>query len=426
MKAEHTFKTNLLLSNTDDLATLLKRLALFFDQIGIILPTFATLKVDMTIDPKRIKDIGGGKKGIVDFNYFQDVQRSIQLSMDHVQLILKDTESEETLSALLEQKIVQEVGEDIFDEEQKRNVKQLRDLLIKLDIDDKEFNKLSGTKKKDYNIVKFSPYWMLLLDGKEKGKAVFQSQYNGKNKGIPLYQFKEPGTIKDSYNLTTCLILSDLTNAYPIFPSSIHRNELEYRYTQYIQGLKVFRELTNETLILPDSDMVFGEIGYQLANAVFTSDLIKRKSITDILKYRHALNESRIKFLSHNIGELSQLIEGNPWSEKTTQEIRKYIKGKLYQDLLAHEEKSKQIWEKLFGSLTVNLASVVRSVAAGSAGAGIIGSVIPGTTLWGLLAIGALAGAIKEVPKIVDNLVKHILEIRKHKCSSIAYIANFR
>jgi hypothetical protein len=59
------------------------------------------------------------------------------------------------------------------------------------------------------------------------------------------------------------------------------------------------------------------------------------------------------------------------------------------------------------------------------AAAGVLGIIIPNTSPWGMILLGALAGAFKEAPKIVQSLVDAILEYRKISKSSISYVSKF-
>jgi hypothetical protein len=62
----------------------------------------------------------------------------------------------------------------------------------------------------------------------------------------------------------------------------------------------------------------------------------------------------------------------------------------------------------------------------GSSAGGLLGNLIPNTSSWHMLLIGALAGAATEAPNLVKSITEMILEHRKEERSSIAYIANFR
>ncbi len=136
--------------------------------------------------------------------------------------------------------------------------------------------------------------------------------------------------------------------------------------------------------------------------------------------------DARQHFLSENLMELASLVQDNPWNAQTKEEIEKYISGKLNQAILRYDEASRETWEKLFGNITVHISQVAKSSVIGSGAGGLIGNLIPNTSTWHMLLLGALAGATTEAPNLVKSIVEKILESRKTKRSSIAYIARFK
>jgi len=62
-------------------------------------------------------------------------------------------------------------------------------------------------------------------------------------------------------------------------------------------------------------------------------------------------------------------------------------------------------------------------MAAGTGLDGLLGSIIPNTSTWELILIGALTGAVARAPKVVDNMLEAARELKRRKRSSIAYIA---
>lgn len=231
--------------------------------------------------------------------------------------------------------------------------------------------------------------------------------------------------VVDSFDLTTTLATSEMCGFQPIFPSARHRRELEHKFSQYRKGLAILRDLAGEVAAVPPS-WRFGEAVYSLSNALFSSATIAAKSVTDIVSYRNAMQDARVRFVSTTLFELTEMIENKPWGQSCDQEVQRFVQGKLVPHLNKYQDESKQIWEKLFGRLTVDLANVVRTSTITSAGTGLLGSVIPGTSALQMLALGALAGASKEAPKVVEHLVDSVLELRKHRRNGIAYIARFR
>lgn len=403
------------LIDVPDLSGTLKRLALFCDEIRFYLPSYAIIPEEVFTDQSRVVPAKDGGIVINDFNYFKDVHRGMSLP---ISTILKEFvfEDRQVLQTLIDLGIAKEMGEAHLSDDKRKSINHIRDMLISLDIQDKEVNKISGTKPEDY----------LYNDPLTKFTVQFdEPTEDGKNQTEFLI-FNEPNAVRDSYDITHSLLMAEVNGYHPIFPIPRHRKLLEYRYKQYIKGQKVLAEYTGQEPPPSALGRNFGELIYTLSNEVFTSDAIDLKSIEDVIKYRNAMKPARDRFFSLAISELTQIIEESPWSTSTIREIKKYIRGKLNPELMRYQDESREIWEKLYGDLTINLSRVVQYSAVGAAGSGILGSVIPGTTMWGLLTLGALAGASKEMPKLVESLVTAILGLQQHRRNSIAYIAQFK
>jgi hypothetical protein len=138
------------------------------------------------------------------------------------------------------------------------------------------------------------------------------------------------------------------------------------------------------------------------------------------------MDTSRRKHLSHDVMDLATLIKENPWGKATKEEVKKYISGKLSNDLTLLNNESQRVWDKMFGGLVVRAAEIGRSGLIGGGATGIIGQLIPNATTWELMVIGAIAGAAKESPKLVQTFVDLPVDFRQQKRSAISYLANFK
>jgi hypothetical protein len=414
MRQQWSFIGALALRGTPDLGETLKRLALFCDEIRLLVPTVPVIGQTVFENPKRVQRGPDGSVMIKDFNYHQDVT--------HLHLVLSSAlerlgdEDRDIAEALIDEEIVSECTDRAVPQDQWAVLKDLRGFLISCDVDDPEFNGISGTNPSDYSKNNLSHEITIKL------RDVVECS----NDELRFLCFKEPKTVADSYDLTTNLIVSEICGFQPVFPEPRHRRELHHKYARYRKGAEIFRQHAGSQVEVGPHRSQFGETAYLLSNALFSSPILARKSVKEIIRYRSAMCDARTRFVSTTLCELTQIIQGNPWGPSVKNEVEAFVEKKLMPDMVRYEDESKEIWEKLFGGLTVNLASLAGSASMGSAGGGLLGSVIPGTTAWEMLALGALAGVSKEVPKIVENLVKLALEFRKHKRSSIAYVAEFR
>jgi hypothetical protein len=138
------------------------------------------------------------------------------------------------------------------------------------------------------------------------------------------------------------------------------------------------------------------------------------------------MEEARRQYLSTDLVEIASIAQTNPWGTETKEEIEKCILGKLSQDLINYDSKSRETWEKLFGKIAVHLADVSKYMVIGGTTGGLLGNLIPNTSTWEMLILGAMAGAATEAGKIVETLTEMLLEARKTRRSSIAYITQFK
>ncbi len=414
MNKQWSFKVVLALDGVVDLSGTLKRLVLFCDEIRLLMPKMPVVELSVLEDPSRVRVDQDGNMHLMDEN-FDSAIKYMNFTMP---IVLRNCEPEErdTLQALLEESIVSEFHEREIPEKHQKYLKELRRLLVSHDVIDPKFNAISETKPEDSGIGHLGP--VIRLKPAEEEKGVHDE--------IQFRLLKISNALRDSYDLTTSLIVSDISGFQPVFPEPRHRRELDHKYSEYRKGVEVLRELVGNQIEIAPSGWKFGETAYLLSNALFSSSVIANKPVEDVIRYRNAMREARDKFVSITLSELTYMIEQNPWGQSTNDEIRKFVQSALQPRLAKYQDESKEIWEKLFGGLTVNLTNLLRSMTISSAGLGLLGSVIPGTTTLLMLVLGALAGASKEAPKIVENLVALALDLRKHRRNSIAYIAQFR
>lgn len=381
----------------------IKRLALLFDEIVYVLPTVTSISKDVLNNEKRIID-KGKTKTLINFNFFKDTEQRLHLTRDSL-----NTELQEFLIALEENGIARELRQGQENEEDKEFLRT-RNLIASSDINDKEFRKLSKTLPEDLNINKRLGSLSIKFDNGEE---------------LTLNTIDVPKAVSDSFEISSTLYYANQLSGSPVFLNPRASKELNYKYNQYKKGLHCL--LNQDDAITPnDFRCNFGEVALGIANSVFSSTLLECKNTEDIIKYRNEMEESRLQLISKDLTEVSCLIGENPWNPKTKAELEKYISGKLWADVQSYNNKSKEIWEKLYGNITIRLAEISKSIAIGGSAGGIIGSVVPNASSLQFLMVGALAVATKEAPNVVKDLVETILEIRKIQRTSIAYIAKFK
>ncbi len=387
----------------------LKRLVMFFDEIYFIQPTVFTL-TDAFIQKKKLFEGEGLPLQSHDFDFLRDTQTGMIRTN-----IALPPQLNETLYLFQENGIAKDVSQKLepFDGDFIR----VRDYLASYDLHDKIFNELSDTLPQHYDSARVSLSQMSIRRSNQSDTPL-----------MPLFIVltNPPNSIMDSHEISATLYASQANSSFPVFLHPRLKKIMEYRYLQYKKGLKVLENYSHSMISPTDFKASFGEVTFSIADSLFSSELIAKKTPEEIVKYRNAMNDARQHFISENLMEAASIVQDNPWNSQTKEEIEKYIMGKLKPDILRYNEVSQDTWVKLFGNIVGHVAQVASSAAIGGSAGGLVGNLIPNTSTWHLLLIGALAGAAKEAPNLVKSITEKVLEDRKERRSSIAYIAKFR
>jgi hypothetical protein len=402
----------------DDAHTLdqIKRMVLFFDHVEYILPEMNPVIKESLERGKSLSQASFVQKrpdGSLDlsaFNYFRDSAKMFQSTLDNLSSELRETVLEFEEAGVMSDSFKIHLHDQ---SEENRSFDKIKSLIASMDVSDGEFIRLSETTPEDFDI--FSNVTSVTLVSETSPKEEFT-----------LLTFKEPPAITDSLQLSDILYKSHIYGHCPVFLNARHREEIQYRYSQFLKGLHVVQEL-DYRLVSPDSFAGrFGEVTFRVANGIFSSEAIRRKSARDILRYRNSMDGARRKYLSNDLMDLTALAKDNPWDASLKEELDKYIVGKLNHDMALLDDEAQRIWDKMFGALAVRVSEIGRSSFVGGGAAGIIGQLVPNATTWELVLIGAIAGLAKESPKLVQTFIDTIVDLRQKKRNAISYLANFK
>lgn len=387
----------------------LKRLAMFFDEIYFIQPTFFTLTEEF-LQRKKQPIENDFSLTIDDFDFLRDTETGIFTT----DMILQP-QLHEALSLFQDYGIAKDISNELAPIDD--HFLEIRGHLASHDIHDKTFNELSETLPEDYNLAKLSLQQMSIqpINRPDIPPMLLSVILNN-----------PPNSILDSYEISATLYASHVNSSFPVFLHPRLKKIMGYRYLQYKKGLEVLENFSRDIISPADFKASFGEITFTIANSLLSSELIAKKTPEQIIKYRNAMNEARQHFLSENLMEIASIVQDNPWSSQTKEEVEKYIMGKLKQDILRYNEASRETWEKLFGNIPVHIAQVAKSTVIGGGAGGLVGNLIPNTSTWHMLLLGALAGVATEAPNLIKSITEKVLEDRKGRRSSIAYITRFR
>lgn len=233
---------------------------------------------------------------------------------------------------------------------------------------------------------------------------------------------RAPNAIVDSYDLTDVLTTAHKLRACPIFLDDHHRAELKHRYDKMKEGAGEIAR-TFPSLGLDGSLRgSFGAVSFRVASEVFDRETIASRKVSDIIKYRVRMEDARKRYLSEDLMELTAIVETHPWGEGMQTEIERYVMGKLTKDLTVYRQTMRATWEKMFGSLAATAATAVRVGGAG----GVLGELLPHTSLWEMAVLGTIGGLLKEAPSVAKTVIDSILAVRAQRRNAIAYVAELK
>jgi hypothetical protein len=394
----------------------LKRLALFFDEILFVLPSFWLLNDELLNNPQRVERLSNGLirvSGGVD--PVRDTHPALKVPLGSL-----GEELDHTLRNLMESGVASEFDEySLGSAEGDELFRRVRHQFAWRDARDPVFASISGTSESEYR----TEYMPLTLQPYDDDLVTPVGET------INIYAIFPPSAMADSVDLTTILYAADATQMSPVFTRSVHHAELAYRYEQYKTGLSILKDQIRGAVSEAEFRDQFGAVAFRLANAVITSDQVSRLTIEEVVRLRSSMEEARRRFVSEHLVSATNLIEANPWDRKLEVELERFVQGPLTADLLRFQDESKSRFEKMFGGFAGQLADITRGALIGSgpglagASTGVTATVMPGAAPWQMVIIAALGGAVTQAPEVARTIIDTVLEQRKARRSSIAYLA---
>jgi hypothetical protein len=383
-----------------DRVTNVKRLALLFDELLYLPPeTHPILNGEFRTDGRVLRRLMDGSTVEEEFNFFLHTLPGFTYADESI----RDSELRETLAELREHKIARAVSLGDLDVVEPGEFHRIRNAFAAADMLDEEFNRLSESTISQYERIRITTIESLDQHGDKRVDRLVRA----------------PNAIVDSYDITDVLGLAHSLRACPVFIDAHHRRELELRYDRASDiRLSQLSPTLNQSSF---TRAAFGAVSFSLANEIFDSPAISSRSTKEIVHYRSRMEDARVKYVSSDLMELTQLVESQPWGPKVQDEVERYLLGKMKRDLAAYSQATGEIWEKMFGALSIGLFKAARTGAVG----GVVGKLLPHASLWEMAAAGAVAGLAKEIPEMAQVVVDSILAIRSQRRNAIAYLAEF-
>lgn len=414
------------LEDTPQQVLALKRLALLFDEIFYLVPDnwpiISETEGKPLAEASFAHKLPDGSLDLSEFRFFRDTRFAMGVGVESLHPELRHT------LAVLEQS---GIAKQFRDHKQLNSItfkefETIQNQLAAQDAADEEWNRISATTSADYerNIFETLLYVTVRFAGQSLNPAKPLRPRIGDEFTVACVN--PPPAVYYSRRLFQVLTFAHSRALCPVFTDPHSRAALNYRCKQFFQSQsKLSQQFPSlgSALGFPSR---FGEVTYSIANSVFDSDLVSGKTPEEIVKYRVALADARRRYLTGDLLEITQLLDCSPWGKQTEDELRRYVTGRLNQDVAKYDEQSQELWEKLFGSIAVRLSEVGTSAVYGGTAGGLIGNIMPHASTWEVAILGALTGAAKVAPKLVETIVESILEARKLKRSSIAYVREFK
>jgi len=392
------------LNACDDRVANIKRLALLFDECYYLSAESHPVLLGELDEEGHIKlSNANGPQKREPFDFFTHTGPGLRYEDGS----LHDPELTEALAELRDAQIAFRADADSFDELASEEYLRARNAIAGSEVMDEEFRKLSKTTPEQLEKLRITTIHAIEL---ESGRSVVD------------HIVRAPNAVVDSYDITDVLTTAHRLNACPVFLDEHHRIELRHRHGRIRENIEA---ITKEFPRLQFSDSLrgaFGAVSFAVASEVFHLEALSSRTMTEIIKYRRAMEDARRRYVSGDLVELTALVEDNPWTAKAQTEMERYVIGKLANDLAMYHATTRETWEKMFGSLAMTLTAAARSGGAG----GLLGQLLPQTSLWEMALLGTIAGLIKEAPALAKTIVESILSVRTQRRNAIAYIAEFK
>ncbi len=127
----------------------------------------------------------------------------------------------------------------------------------------------------------------------------------------------------------------------------------------------------------------FSMLSWEIATEIVPNNIIARKSINDLLRYRSACIDLKQKFRSY-LWQLEAAVTSEPWEQRFSKEIDNIVKREIVPEVQRIREEKIAIWEKLFGDTLAAISSKV--------GPPIVGiQLVLGLSFWEIVALSTSA-----------------------------------
>ncbi len=392
------------IAQNDRTADELKRLALLFDEILYLPPHASILDHSLQEDRSRYGQVENGSWYIEDFSWARDCVPGLSIPDPH----LKGRGLSDVVCTFRDSAVMRpcQFAPDVWEPLPKPLVEVMH-LQCTVDIADTEFLQNAGTDPSEFERpIEMGGMTLRAPDGTEHGTV----------------WVNPPMVVNVSEILTMLAYYADKESASPIMLDDMYQIAMSIRLARLPQTVRALQAADHNFVNAVTFPERFGAAAYRLSGILFDDRLVEELSASEIVRLRNALKEPRQDFISTHLVALADLVERDPWSDELVNRIDTYVRAQLAPALRKYNQEGRTLWENTLGKGVVRFTELVAAGAAGGGAGGLVASVLPNASFWGLLLLGAAAGALKTAPKIVGDLVELASDVRKHRRNGLFYV----
>ncbi len=382
----------------------LKRLSLLFDEILCLPPHGGTLSRSLQTDPSRYRHVGDGIGYIDGFSWARDCVPGFSIADDG----LRGRGLSEVVCTFRDSGVMRpcQFAPGVWEPLPEPLVEAMHSQCT-LEIGDPEFLRNAGTDPSELD----KPIQM--------GRMTLRTPDGVEHDDVWV---NPPMAVNFSAILTMLAYYADVYSASPVLLDDRYRRAMSIRASRLTPAIRALQAAGHDLAGAATFAERFGAAAYRLTGILVDDRAIDELSAHEIVHFRNALRVPRQDFVSTHLAELVDLIEGDPWSDDLVRKIDEYVRRELSPALRRYNEEGRSLLEGAIGKGLVRFSEVLTDGAAGGGAGGLAASVLPNASFWGLLLLGAAAGALKTAPKLVGDLVDLAADLRKRRRNGLFYL----
>ncbi len=372
-------------------AVAIKRLALLFDRVYYIHPTYATFKGGPQDFLNRRREVApGGPSWIENFSWWDDVvsQSAVDIHQSRrgsIGELITDFEKAEILvpAAFGPGAAFSQLPDDTFF--------RARTVWMQQELGDDVFLSATNTNKNWQN------------DPIVHGQMTLR---NSVGHEIQQIWVNPPAAWNTSEALTDISYLAASLNAIPTFFEPSHIAGLKRRFAKVSELINENDQIPKNLGCASETQMrntVAGHLLFTLGGQLFDDDTLRRVSTAEIIHLRKTMLSARRDLLDECLSAIDRIVAEGNGLESVDQEIQAYVRDTLRPALRDFREESQHAKDNLLGDMFVRSVQAACEFSVGAL-AGSFAAVAFTSSLWSLFLAGGFAAASRTLPSLTRDL----------------------